>query len=77
MTQGAAVGRVQRVARAVVAASEPCAVEKLLERLAADDAGPELRAALVALGAEAAIAEARRERMSLADREAIGGNRGA
>jgi hypothetical protein len=75
MTAAAAVAcaRVRRVAAALVAASTPDAVSALLERLAEHDDAPELRAALVLLGAESVVAAAQRDRLRVPDRDVFRG----
>jgi hypothetical protein len=57
MTPEAARDRLRRVALAVTEASEPAAVARFLERLAAQEDAEELRAALVLAGALALLRE--------------------
>ena len=62
MTPDLARERLRRVAAAVVEASEPEAVARFLERLAAQEDPEQLRAALVEVGAEAVLRESRAQR---------------
>jgi hypothetical protein len=59
VTSEAARDRLRRVAAAVVETTEPEAVARFLERLAAEEDAEELRAALVLAGAEAVVRESR------------------
>lgn len=60
MTRAVAAERLRRVAAAITETSEPEAISRLLERLAARDDAEELRAALVLAGARALLREASR-----------------